>query len=111
MPDGAGYVVLDNFGTVWKYGSATQGLVGAGQTKYFGSDLARDIVLVNAFGAAFGYYVLDSWGNVQNTALVPAVTNPSAVLFADRWRAATIVGGKPFLIRNDGTTVQTRTSP
>jgi len=108
MADGAGYVVLDNFGTVHKYGSATQGLVGAGQTKYFGSDLARDIVLVTAFGATFGYYVLDSWGNVQNTAMVPAVTNPSAQLLVDRWRGATIVGGKPFLVRNDGITVATR---
>jgi len=108
MPDGQGYVVLDNFGTVWKYGSATQGLVGAGQTKYFGSDLARDIVLVNAFGASFGYYVLDSWGNVQNTAMVPAVVKPSSTLFADRWRSMTIVGGKPFLVRNDGLTALTK---
>jgi len=26
----------------------------------------------------------------------------------DRWRGATIVGGKPFLVRNDGITVATR---
>ena len=30
MPDGAGYVVLDKFGGVDKYGSALQGAVGAG---------------------------------------------------------------------------------
>ena len=108
MPDGAGYMVLDKFGGTYKYGSATAGAVGAGVTQPLGADLGRDIVIFGAYGAAWGYYVLDSWGNVQNTALVPAVVNPSSTLFADRWRSMTIVGGKPFLVRNDGLTAQTK---
>jgi hypothetical protein len=108
MPDGAGYLVLDNLGGQHKFGSATTGAVGSGATKVYGSDLARDVVIVSAFGAAFGYYTLDAWGNVSNTASLPAVANPSSGLFADRWRSLTIVGGKPLLVRNDGITVQTK---
>ena len=107
MPDGAGYLVLDAYGGVNKYGSATQGAVGSGTTTYWGTDLGRDIFVVSAFGAAFGYYVLDAWGGVLNTAGLPAGTNPSATLFRDRWRGLTIYGGKPLLLRNDGTTVLT----
>ena len=65
-------------------------------------------MIVSAFGAAFGYYTLDAWGNVSNTASLPAVVNPTPSLFADRWRSMTIVGGKPYLVRNDGITVQTK---
>jgi hypothetical protein len=108
MPDGAGYVVLDNFGGVTKLGSATTGLVGSGATTYYGQDAARDVLIVSAFGVAFGYYTLDSWGNVSNTASLPAVVNPTPSPFADRWRSMAIVGGRPFLLRNDGTTVQTK---
>jgi hypothetical protein len=106
MPDGAGYLVLDNFGGQHKFGSATTGVVGAGSTKYYGADAARDLVIVSAYGIAFGYYTLDAWGNVSNSSSLPAVANPTASPFADRWRSMTIVGGKPFLLRNDGITVQ-----
>ncbi len=104
MPDGLGYLVLDNYGGVSKYGSATTGAVGTGATTYYGADLGRDLTLVTAFGVAFGYYVVDAWGNVSNTAGVAAVTNPSATLFKDRWRGIAIYGGKPLLLRNDGST-------
>jgi Mannosyl-glycoprotein endo-beta-N-acetylglucosaminidase len=107
MPDGAGYLVLDAYGGVNKYGSATTGAVGSGSTPYWGTNLGRDLVLVSAFNVAFGYYVLDAWGGVANTSGLPAHTNPSATLFRDRWRGATIYGGKPLLLRNDGTTVLT----
>lgn len=107
MPDSAGYLVLDAYGGVNKYGSATQGAVGSGSTPYWGTNLGRDLVLVSAFGTAFGYYVVDAWGGILNTAGVPARSNPSATLFRDRWRAVTIYGGKPLLLRNDGTTVLT----
>jgi hypothetical protein len=106
MPDGAGYVVLDNFGGVAKFGSATTGVVGAGTTKYYGSDAARDVVIVSAYGIAFGYYVVDAWGNVLNSQGLPAVTNPIPSPSADRWRSLTIIGGKPLVLRNDGITVQ-----
>jgi hypothetical protein len=105
MPDGAGYLVLDRLGGVFKYGSAAQGAVGAGSTKYWGVDIARDIGVYAAFGTAYGYYVLDAWGGIAGTVGVPARANPGAVLFKDRWRGLTFYGGKPLLVRNDGTTV------
>jgi hypothetical protein len=107
MPDGQGYLVLDNLGGVNKYGSATQGVIGAASTRYWGVDLARDLVLVSAFGTPYGYYVLDSFGNVFNTSGLAARTNPSATVFRDRWRGITIYGGKPLVLRNDGTTTLT----
>jgi len=107
MPDGAGYLVLDSLGGVNKYGSATQGAVGSGSTPYWGVDLGRDLAVLDVFGAAVGYYVVDAWGGVSNTSGVPARTNPSATLFRDRWRGITFYGGKPLLLRNDGTTVRT----
>jgi len=107
MPDGAGYLVLDNRGGVFKYGSATAGAVGTGATPYWGVDIARDIAVYSAFGTAFGYYVLDAWGGVAGTSGVPSRTNPAAVLFKDRWRGMTFFGGKPLLVRNDGTTTVT----
>jgi hypothetical protein len=100
-PDGAGYLVLDKFGGVSKYGTATQGLVGAANTLYFGIDVARDIVLLGPWG----YYVLDGWGGIWASQQLPGRRNPRSVLFADRWRAVTIIGGQPVAVRNDGTTV------
>ena len=105
MPDGAGYLVLDNLGGISKYGSATQGAVGSGTTPYWGTDLGRDVVVVSVFGTALGYYVVDAWGGIASTAGLPARTNPAATLFRDRWRGVMIYGGKPLLLRNDGTTV------
>jgi hypothetical protein len=104
MPDGAGYLVLDKFGGVNKFGSATQGVIGAGSTPYWGIDLGRDLVLVSAFGMPFGYYVLDGWGGINGAGNIPVVSNPSYTPNADRWRSLAIYGGKPLLLRNDGTT-------
>ena len=76
MPDGAGYVVLDSWGHVWKYGSATTGYVGDAETPmWYFSDNARDIVIASWMGGGFGYYVLDANGRVWNGGIVPAVTN------------------------------------
>ena len=102
-PDGAGYLVLDRLGGVWKYGTATLGAVGAGSTPFFGADVARDVVVFSGFGQAFGYYVLDGWGGFWATQSLPARRNPRGVLFADRWRGVTIIGGQPVAVRNDGT--------
>jgi hypothetical protein len=104
MPDGAGYVVLDGTGTVYKYGSATTGLVGSGTTLHFDLDVARDITIFSAWGIGYGYFVSDAWGSVWSTQQLPTYRNPRAQLFADRWRGVTIVGGKPLMVRNDGTT-------
>jgi hypothetical protein len=105
MPDGQGYLVLDNLGAVYKYGTATLGAVGTGSTTYWGTDLGRDLVVVSVFGVAFGYYVVDAWGGISTTTGLTARTNPAATIFRDRWRGVTIYGGKPLLLRNDGTTV------
>jgi hypothetical protein len=107
MPDGAGYLVLDSLGGVNKFGSATQGAVGSGSTPYWGKDLARDLVVVSLFNTAFGYYVSDAWGGISNTSGLATRTNPAATLFRDRWRGVMIYGGKPLLLRNDGTTTLT----
>ena len=107
MPDGEGYVILDKFGNVYKYGTATTDAIGAGSTPAWGVDIARDIVIQSGYGVAFGYYVLDAWGGVSNTSGLPARTNPSSSLFRDRWRGVAIYGGRPLLVRNDGTTVWT----
>ncbi len=104
MPDGAGYLVLDKFGGVNKFGSALQGAVGTGTTKYWGTDLGRDLVVVSVFNVALGYYVVDAWGGVFATSGLPERTNPGATLFRDRWRGIAIYGGKPLLLRNDGST-------
>jgi hypothetical protein len=104
MPDGAGYVVLDKLGGIFKFGSALLGQVGAGSTPYWGADLGRDITIVSVYGTALGYYVLDAWGGVAATADLPKRSNPTATLFRDRWRAITIYGAKPLLLRNDGST-------
>jgi hypothetical protein len=104
MPDGAGYLVLDKLGGVNKFGSALQGAVGSGSTTYWGTDLGRDLTLVSVFGGALGYYVVDAWGGVAGTSGLAPRTNPSSSLFRDRWRGIAIYGGKPLLLRNDGTT-------
>lgn len=104
MPDGAGYVVLDKFGGVNKFGSALQGPVGSGSTTYWGTDVGRDLTLVSVFGGALGYYVVDAWGEVVGTSGLAPRTNPSTTPSFDRWRAIAIYGGKPLLLRNDGTT-------
>jgi hypothetical protein len=103
-PDGQGYLVLDKFGGVNKFGSAKLGPIGAGSTPYWGTDLGRDLVVFSVFGYGLGYYVLDAWGGVSATSGLGAPTNPSATLFRDRWRAIGIYGGKPLLLRNDGST-------
>ncbi|HEY3673485.1 MAG TPA: glucosaminidase domain-containing protein [Acidimicrobiia bacterium] len=104
MPDGAGYLVLDNLGGVYKYGSALQGRVGAGSTKYFGVDIARDIVVVFGFGSALGYEVLDAWGGVADSGILGPRSNPAFTLFRDRWRGIAMYGTQLLLLRNDGTT-------
>ena len=105
MPDGAGYVVLDKLGGVNEVRQRAAGRRRRRhRPRYWGVDLGRDIVIVSGFGAAFGYYVLDAWGDVVGTSGSRPRTNPAATLFRDRWRGIAIYGGKPLLLRNDGST-------
>jgi hypothetical protein len=70
MPDGAGYVVLDAYGGLWRYGSATRGPVGAARLPYFGWDIARDVAITPD---GRGIAVLDGWGGVHGAGSAPRV--------------------------------------
>jgi len=69
MPDGLGYVVLDGFGGLHKFGSANRGLVGRARTPYWaGWDIARDIAITpNGRGLA----VLDAFGGIHGSRALP----------------------------------------
>ncbi|MBM3673555.1 MAG: hypothetical protein FJW88_01180 [Actinobacteria bacterium] len=69
MPDGLGYVVLDGFGGLHKFGSARTGVVGSLGGPYFGWDIARDVA-INPNGN--GYVVLDGFGGAHRAGDVPA---------------------------------------
>jgi hypothetical protein len=108
MPGGAGFVVLDKTGAIDKVGSALEGTVGAGTTPVFGGDIARDVKVVDYYGYPLGYYVLDGWGGVTGTSGLPARTNPAITMYVDRWRGMALApGGRPVVVKNDGTTQQT----
>jgi hypothetical protein len=105
MPDGKGYVVLDMFGGVSKYGSATTGLVGSATTPTMPSDGARDIVIIaDPVWGPLGYYVLDLFGGLRQSAVLAPSNNPSYTWGADRWRGLASVGGRLLLLKNDGST-------
>ena len=67
-PDGLGYLVLDGFGGVHKYGSAAQGVLGRRNAGYFGFDIARDIKLTPN---GRGYAVLDGYGGLHVAGSAP----------------------------------------
>jgi hypothetical protein len=68
MPDGNGYMVLDGFGGVHKFGSATALANLAGP--YFGWDIARSLA-ITADGR--GYMVLDGWGGAHAVGDAPSL--------------------------------------
>jgi|GEM_PF-1728483 hypothetical protein len=68
-PDGLGYLVLDGFGGVHKFGTAAKGALGRRKTGYFGFDIARDIKLTPN---GRGYTVLDGFGGLHAAGAAPA---------------------------------------
>ncbi len=60
--DGLGYMVLDGFGGVHKFGSANRGWIRRQVTTYFGFDIARDITLTPD---GRGYTVVDGYGGIH----------------------------------------------
>jgi len=73
MPDGDGYVVLDGWGGVHRFGSARTDLP-AGKTLYWrGWDIARSVAIAPDGG---GYAVLDGWGGVHTAGSVRAAGLP-----------------------------------
>ena len=75
MPDGMGYVVLDGFGGLHRFGSAVTSPLRNVHTPYFGFDIARSVI-VTADSA--GVIVLDGYGGVHvaGTATRPAGQYP-----------------------------------
>ncbi len=64
MPDGLGYVVLDAWGGLHKYGSARSGTMGGLTGPYWpGWNIARSIVVTPSGG---GLALLDGWGGIHN---------------------------------------------
>ena len=70
MPDGSGYVVLDAFGGVHRYGSARFTLSGVGGP-WFGWDIARSIAITSN-GA--GLAVLDGFGGYHPYGNAPKIS-------------------------------------
>lgn len=68
MPDGMGYVVLDGYGGVHKYGTAATKLAGLGNPAWPGWDIARSIA-ISPDGK--GYAVLDCFGGVHSIGSAP----------------------------------------
>lgn len=68
-PDGLGYLVLDGYGGVHKYGSAAKNVFARRNAGYFGFDIARDIELTPD---GRGYTVLDGYGGLHVAGTAPA---------------------------------------
>lgn len=70
MPDGQGYIVLDGWGGLHKFGSAATGVIGGLGFPYWpGWDIARSITIMPD---GKGYIVLDGWGGLHPTGSAPA---------------------------------------
>ncbi len=108
MPDGQGYVVLDAWGGVHRFGSA-RGLPG-GSPYWRGWDIARRIEIAPG---GRGFAVLDGWGGVHGVGVtVPrglpywrgwdiarglAFTPSGGVYVLDGWGGVHRAGGAPYL--------------
>ncbi|MGZ6928343.1 MAG: hypothetical protein ACXVJF_16680, partial [Acidimicrobiia bacterium] len=70
-PDGLGYLVLDGYGGVHKFGTAASGVFARRSTGWFGFDIARDIALTPD---GRGYTVLDGYGGLHTSGAAPRVS-------------------------------------
>lgn len=71
MPDGRGYVVLDGFGGLHRFGSAATALAGLGGPYWPGWDIARSVAL-SPDGR--GYLIIDGFGGRHAFGSAPRVT-------------------------------------
>ena len=69
-PTAPGYLVLDGFGGVHKFGTARSGTIGSGNSGYFGWDIAAPITITPN---GRGYTVLDGFGGLHSTSAAPRV--------------------------------------
>jgi hypothetical protein len=73
MPDGNGYIVLDGWGGLHKFGSAATGVMAGLATPYWpGFDIARSIAITPD---GLGLLVLDGYGAIHRAGTAPAITN------------------------------------
>ncbi|MBM3673552.1 MAG: hypothetical protein FJW88_01165 [Actinobacteria bacterium] len=74
MPDGQGYIVLDGYGGLHKYGSAATGVMGTLYGAYWpGWDIARSISITPD---GQGLLLLDAWGGVHSMGTAPRIGGP-----------------------------------
>ncbi len=71
MPDGNGYVVLDGWGGVYRFGSAINKLANLPNAYWQGWDIAKSIAVTPS---GDGFAVLDGWGVVHASGDAPAIT-------------------------------------
>ncbi len=109
MPDGQGYVVLDAWGGVHRFGSARSKLP-SGSPYWRGWDIARRVEIAPD---GRGYAVLDGWGGVHGVGIklprgLPywrgwdiarglAVTSSGGVYVLDGWGGVHRAGSTPYL--------------
>lgn len=73
MPDGNGYIVLDGWGGLHKFGSAATGVMGSLQGPYWqGWDIARSIEITPD---GQGLIVLDGFGGLHSAGTAPHFSN------------------------------------
>jgi hypothetical protein len=73
MPDGNGFIVLDGWGGLHKFGSAATGVMGTLQGPYWpGFDIARSLAITPD---GQGLIVLDAYGGLHHAGTAPVITN------------------------------------
>jgi hypothetical protein len=82
MPDGKGYIVLDGYGGLHKFGSATQGVMGSLAGPYFGFDIARSLAITID---GKGLVELDGYGGIHT---VGDVAKPANAPYWPGWDIA-----------------------
>jgi polysaccharide biosynthesis protein PslG len=97
MPDGYGYMVLDGYGAVHKFGTAASNPAIANLTApYFGFDIARSLALAPD---GRGYAVLDGWGGINSVGSAP---HPTTMGYWRGWDIARALvftpGGGAYLL-------------
>ncbi len=96
MPDGNGYVVLDAWGGVHKFGSARSGVMGTLTTPYWpGWDIARSIAVTPSGN---GLVVLDGWGGMHTRGDAPPATGSSYWSGWDIARSVAVAPGGGYYV-------------
>ncbi len=74
MPDGLGYIVLDGYGGLHKFGSAATSTMGSLWGPYWpGWDIARSIAITPD---GQGLLMMDAWGGIHSLGTAPRIAGP-----------------------------------